>query len=209
MTTHITPEMRAARPVAQAALEGRASAYGPVDAIVTALDSAGLLQSPERAAELARLRAERATLNEVLAGGDEERALLRARLDELARYETLRPQTCPAGQHRSWFVDAPRPLPCPWCEIAQAQAGRGEVYRAYRDGVLLGTYATMTGAEGACERALRADYPTADSEWIARPDADGLLDLITHHYGHTSATGLYVLLEEVLGEDEGTAAVTA
>lgn len=56
MTGLISPAVRAARRVAVAAVESPASAYGVVDAIVFALDSAQLLQSPETAAELATLR---------------------------------------------------------------------------------------------------------------------------------------------------------
>jgi hypothetical protein len=52
----ISPEARAARTVALAAVESPASAYGLADAVVFALDAAGLLQTPEIAAELARLR---------------------------------------------------------------------------------------------------------------------------------------------------------
>jgi hypothetical protein len=57
VTGRVTAEERAALPVARAALVGRASAYGPADAIVFALGGAGLLQSPETAAELEQLRA--------------------------------------------------------------------------------------------------------------------------------------------------------
>lgn len=57
MSGLISPEARAARTVALAAVESPASAYGIADAVVFALDSAQLLQSPEIAAELARLRA--------------------------------------------------------------------------------------------------------------------------------------------------------
>lgn len=186
MTTPITPAVQAALGVANASMRKGASSHGPASTIVLDLYAAGLLQSTETAAEL---------------------ALLRARLAELKPYETLQAQACPDGQHRGWFADAPGPLACPWCEISRLESGRGEVYRAYRDGSLLGTYATMAGAEGACERALLADYPDAASDWLARPDGSGVLDLITHHWGHTSATGLYVVLEQVLGED--AAAVTA
>jgi hypothetical protein len=56
MSAQITPEERAALPVARAALESRASAYGVSDTIVFALGSAGLLQSPETAAEVQALR---------------------------------------------------------------------------------------------------------------------------------------------------------
>lgn len=52
----ITPTERTALGVARAALEGRASAYGPADAIVFALSSARLLQDPDTAAEAERLQ---------------------------------------------------------------------------------------------------------------------------------------------------------
>jgi hypothetical protein len=65
------------------------------------LSYAGLLQSPEAAAEAARLR---------------------ARVEELAAYEALRPQECEQGQHRQWFADVPTPVACPWCEVARLQA---------------------------------------------------------------------------------------
>jgi hypothetical protein len=56
MSGLISPAVRAARKVAAAAMESPASAYGVIDTIVFALDSAQLLQSPETAADLARLR---------------------------------------------------------------------------------------------------------------------------------------------------------
>jgi hypothetical protein len=52
----ISPAARAALAVAKAAVESPASAYGICDAVVFALDDAQLLQSPETAAEFARLR---------------------------------------------------------------------------------------------------------------------------------------------------------
>lgn len=117
----ITPAVRAAVDAARRAMEGLASPHGPAETIVLALADMQLLQDPETAAELVRLRTERASLNDVLAGGDEERGLLRERLAELQPYEALHPQFCDAGQHRSWFADASVPVPCPWCEIARAQ----------------------------------------------------------------------------------------
>jgi hypothetical protein len=57
MSARVSAAERAALPVARAALESQASGYGVSDAIVFALGAAGLLMSPEVAAELARLRA--------------------------------------------------------------------------------------------------------------------------------------------------------
>lgn len=56
MSARVSAAERAALPVARAALESRASAYGVADTIVFALGGAQLLQSPETAAELAALR---------------------------------------------------------------------------------------------------------------------------------------------------------
>jgi hypothetical protein len=204
----ITPAVRAAVDAARRVMNGPAGPHGAAETIVLALDAAGLLQDPETAAELYRLRQERAALNGVVAGADEERALLRARLAELQPYEALHPQECEAGQHRAWFADSDGPLPCPWCEIARLQAGRGEVYQAWRrPGALLGTYSSTDAAAARCESMLHADHPDAIVEWLPRPDDSGILDLITHHGGHTSATDLVVIMCEVL--PEAAPAVTA
>lgn len=98
--------------VARAALESSASAYGPADAIVGGLDAAGLLQCPERAEELTRLRKERQALNDVLAGADEERGLLVARITELLA--VVLPSHVYRAEHESiplgtyWTRDAAR-----------------------------------------------------------------------------------------------------
>lgn len=205
MSTPITPSLRAALDVATRAL-GEWSPDGPAHAVVFALNDAGHIESPARAVELERLRRERAALNDVVAGGDEERALMRARLAELEPYEALHPQECEQRLHRGWFADAPG-LPCPWCEIARLQAGRGEVYQAWRDEVLVGTFGSLDTAASRCEAELRAEYPGAEVEWLPNPDAPGTVDLITHHRGHTSSTPWAVLICEVLPED-APAAVT-
>lgn len=152
MTTHITPEIRAALGVARAALEGRDSAYGPADAIVGGLDSAGLLMSPETAAELARLRREHAALVESM---------------------TWHPQVCAAGQHRPWFADTAKPLPCPWCQIAELQAADrpAYVYRAEHDSIPMGTYRTREAARGHITAELDAEGATGTRGWV--PDFSG------------------------------------
>jgi hypothetical protein len=83
----ISAAERAALPVARAALEGRASAYGPADAIVFALGGAGLLQSPEAAAEL---EAERRSMNEALDGAAKAIAEKDQRIAELEKAEQER-----------------------------------------------------------------------------------------------------------------------
>jgi len=65
-----------------------------------ALDSAGLLNSPEHAAEVAALR---------------------ARVAELEPYEVLNPQQCPKGLHADWLVDPENTSGCPWCRVAELE----------------------------------------------------------------------------------------
>jgi hypothetical protein len=69
----ISAAERAALPVARAALEGRASAYGPADAIVFALGSAQLLQTPEAGAEVERLQKRVAELEREVVAAKAER----------------------------------------------------------------------------------------------------------------------------------------
>jgi hypothetical protein len=56
-------------------------------------------------AEARRLRAER----------DQARA-------ELASYEILTAQQCPARKHPDWLVDSENAHPCPWCETARLRS---------------------------------------------------------------------------------------
>jgi hypothetical protein len=206
----ITLAVRAALDAARRALQDPASAHGPVETVVLALDAAGLLQSPETAAELARLRQERAALNDVVAGADQERGLLTARLAELAPLERLQVQDCEFGQHRQWFADTEAVVSCPWCEIARLQAGRGEVYRALQDGAELAEYATAPAAGAHCESVLRRQLPEAVSDWILRGDGSRVLDLVTHHGGQSSRTGLCVVPVQVyVAYDTAAPAVNA
>jgi hypothetical protein len=41
---------------------------------------------------------------------------------ELAEYEPLNPQQCPAGKHADWLVDSEYTHACPWCEIDRLKA---------------------------------------------------------------------------------------
>ncbi|WP_399554206.1 hypothetical protein OG582_40490 (plasmid) [Streptomyces anulatus] len=40
---------------------------------------------------------------------------------QLAEYEVMNPQQCPAGQHPDWLVDSEHTHACPWCRIAQLE----------------------------------------------------------------------------------------
>jgi hypothetical protein len=204
----ITSGVRAALDVARRSLiDPDASPFGPATAVVLALDAAGLLQSPASAAELDTLRRERTALTEVLAGANEERALLQARVAELAPYEALYPQHCEAGQHLSWFADSDgRTLPCPWCELARVQETARQDYRLTYEDAEVATYSSADVAGAHAEGELRAQIPDAKCEWIARPRVVGVLDLVTHHYGHTSATGWAMTTVPVLDEYTPSAA---
>jgi hypothetical protein len=204
----ITPAVRAAVDAARRAMNGPAGPHGAAETIVLALDAAGLLQDPERAAELYRLRQERAALNGIVAGADEERALLRARLAELQPYEALHPQFCEAGQHRGWFADSDGPLPCPWCETARAQESARRHYRVEHDGIERAVYSSADAAGTHAESALREQIPGAVCEWIPMPGTADVLDMVTHHYGHTSATGWTVTTVTVQTEYAPAPAVT-
>lgn len=134
----LTEIQRSALAVARGAIEGRASAYGLADAVVFALSAADLLITAEDAEELERLRQERADTTAALADAAEERGRLAARVAELTPYDDLHPQECENKQHQGWFAMADGPLPCPWCQLAEAEdraarlaapGGDGEVLR--------------------------------------------------------------------------------
>lgn len=41
---------------------------------------------------------------------------------ELAQYEVLNPQQCPAGEHADWLVDSEYAHACPWCVIEKLRS---------------------------------------------------------------------------------------
>ena len=49
---------------------------------------------------------------------------------ELAAFEMLAPQQCPAGKHADWLVDSEYAHACPWCQVeglrAELAAARGQ-----------------------------------------------------------------------------------
>jgi hypothetical protein len=190
----ITDAERAALAVAQAAVEGRASAYGPADAIVFALGSAQMLRTPADAAKLEQLLRERAETNAAVAASDEERAQLRARLAELQPYEALTPQTCERGLHLPWFVDSELQHACPWCRIAELEAGAppSTAYRAEHCDMPIGPRSTFTSREAAgalAEHNLRKIKPGITATWQQSIEDDDVLELVIQHRGHTSGTG--------------------
>lgn len=176
-TPRITDAERAALPVARAAVEGRASSYGPADAIVFALGREQLLRAPGEAVDLAQRL--------------EEQARLAARLAELEPYEELTPQTCARGLHLAWFVDSEEIHACPWCRIAELEAGAppSVVYRAEHCDMPIGTFTSREAAGAAAEDALRRIAPTLAAIWQQSVEDDDVVELVTVAYGHTSSTG--------------------
>ncbi|MFC1260695.1 MULTISPECIES: hypothetical protein [Streptomyces] len=96
--------------------------------------------SPEREAEIA---ARRYSLRSLAAADVDIDALLaeldavRAERDqaraELAEYEPLNPQQCPAGKHADWLVDSEYAHACPWCRVAELEAERHTTNEALSD----------------------------------------------------------------------------
>lgn len=73
-------------------------------------------------AEVEKLREElerQTALAEQGARANQELKRLRA---ELAEYEVMNPQQCPAGKHADWLVDSEHTHACPWCEIEKLRA---------------------------------------------------------------------------------------
>lgn len=123
----ITPTERTALGVARAALEGRASAYGPADAIVFALSSARLLQDPDTAAEAERLQPQ-----ECPAG----------------QHRTWWAEADAPGQ---------LPCPwCRIAEL-EAAAIPATVYRAEHEGIAFGTYASRQAARDHIDALLSSE----------------------------------------------------
>lgn len=193
-TPRITDAERAALAVAQAAVEGRASSYGPADAVVFALSSAQLLRAPGEATAVERLQQERFELIAALAAASEERGQLVARLAELAPYEELTPQTCERDQHLAWFVDSEETHACPWCRIAELEASAppSVAYRAEHCDTPIGLRSTFTSREAAgalAEHNLRRIEPGITAAWQQDPEDDDVLELVAQYRGHTASTG--------------------
>jgi hypothetical protein len=132
-------------PVARAALVGRASAYGPADAIVFALGGAGLLMAPDAAVELEQLRArvaeleaERHSTNESL---DDAVAAIRVKDQRIAELEK-----------------------------AERERGRAEIRTILRRSIGDAEEGDPADREGAAE--LRQELADREAEW-AEQDAAG------------------------------------
>ncbi|MFH8483660.1 hypothetical protein [Streptomyces sp. NPDC018055] len=48
---------------------------------------------------------------------------------QLAEYEVMNPQQCPAGKHADWLIDSEHTHACPWCRIEQMEAATTEASR--------------------------------------------------------------------------------
>jgi hypothetical protein len=110
---------------------------------------------------------------------------------ELAPFEMLAPQQCPAGKHADWLVDSEFAHACPWCAIDRLRAATlrdaveicdeaGAVYtsKALNEHAA-GAYALMERfqrkaeeAECACDPAPHRESDGTYSHWAGCPVAD-------------------------------------
>lgn len=54
-------------------------------------------------------------------------AEVRRQRTELAVFEMLAPQQCPAGLHADWLVDSEYAHACPWCRVAELEVGLNDL----------------------------------------------------------------------------------
>lgn len=180
----LTDAARLAIPVAQEALLTRASLYGPAETVVLALSEAQLLQTPETAAELERLRSAAAAI-------EENRRRADARAAE-GPSEMVFAQQCPAGQHRPWFADSPAAAPCPWCRIAEVESSEAQ-QRAETTGhlrhaaellkALRAANARTIGLETAAVLVAEYRVPLTSGRWLSvrrEHDSDRWAILTSH-----------------------------
>jgi len=118
MTAGMIPERAEALRVARAALVSQESAYGPADAIVTALHHAGLLAPADVQQQLAAARGE--------AAGHREHAAALLRTAQLATEYRV-----PAGD--DWLLLRREPTGTRWAILASHRAVTGD-RMAYVDG---------------------------------------------------------------------------
>jgi pyruvate-formate lyase-activating enzyme len=96
--------------------------------IALALESAGLLMTPETAADMASVSTDAVAVAEKaveeLRREHAESARLRT---ELSSYEMLTAQQCQAGKHADWLVDSELAHACPWCQAEELRARVAEL----------------------------------------------------------------------------------
>lgn len=124
------------------------------------------------------LRAKTRTLGELAARRESE---LIGRRAELAAFEMLAPQQCPAGLHADWLVDSEYAHACPWCQIDRLRTdAAAELLPAweavYEPGnvsdYLIGYMNDQDAATGAAEAWMRSQSEvTGRLEWVPWGDA--------------------------------------
>ncbi|NUP16590.1 MAG: hypothetical protein HOZ81_10875 [Streptomyces sp.] len=121
--------------VINAALTQNRTAAG----IALALDSAQLLMSPEKAAELEAL--------------------------ELGAVDGRVSATCEDPTHPTWLRAEDDQRGCPWCRVAELEAALGTMYRAEYESIVMGYYRTREAARDHCVTVARRETPNATLEW--------------------------------------------
>ncbi|MFE4535631.1 hypothetical protein ACFRKB_11185 [Streptomyces scopuliridis] len=199
----------AAAGVVHAAMEqGRRTAAG----IAAALEAAGLLMSPEKAAELTALQARVAEAVPTVARLEQKRVELerianaeRARVAELEAERSELNEMVRAVNAKA--VDA-------FARVAELEAAPLMVHRASHDSIVMGRYTTAAEARKHCESVLRHEYDAStkvslwwreDEDTVDQPE-DGEAELFAHvtpagmSPGRTWRTGYVVTPLEVASE---------
>lgn len=186
--------------------------------IAIAVESAGLLMSPETAAELEKLRAELAEERVRVAELEAQRERRRIRLVALQNDSlNMRGTLSPAGR--------PRRVPMPLGEtltpvvewllarVAELEAAQAPaeltVYRASHESIVMGLYTTREAAREHCETLMHREQSVADLNWYPDTtegdDEDAPEGLFMVVAGEESDTGYVVTPVPVASEYDAEA----
>ena len=176
-------------------------AKDPATAAAQALESAGLLMSPEKAAELDALRVRVAEL-EAAAYGDAEVRLLspveqvRHLHDcvaaQLSRADTL-DRLCREQRARADAAET---------RVAELEAAPRTAFRASHDSIVMGLYTTAAEARKHCEAEERRSWATFEKprfDW-AEDEEDGVAEMTAWVGGEAAETGYEVTALEIASE---------
>lgn len=152
----------AADVINRALLQGRCAA-----SVAIALDSAGLLMSPETAAELSVLREDIATADQ-----------------DVVEAQRHNDATCEAVKERDELR----------ARVAELVAADVTVYRAQHDSIPMGLYTNREAARAHCEAEIRRNIPGASLDWIAddEDEEDGVAELVAAFGEDERSTGYVV-----------------
>lgn len=192
--------------------------------IATALESAGLLMSPEKAAELERLRERFNAAPAVLS--PEQRTALDEQLGDAKAATTG--LIVSFGQsvanrrnheHPTWedlycmnlssymgerMAPVLRRLLDAESRIAELEAAPVTVFRASHDSIILGRYRNKDAARLHCDTLMLREQPTAVLDWI-EDDEDGIDELVATVGRKEIVTGYVVTALDVASEYDAEA----